>query len=356
MTRRHSDEHVLTAAIDATQLRQSEGGIARYIRGLVAGLRARDDVRVIELGAGRREKRGTLRKKMLTAGLDLVWYPWLGRLRAEARGADVYHCPAPAGPIVGARIPVVMTVHDLVPFLFPETMTRWARLYTRATLPRMAMRADRVICPSRDTAHDVVELLGVDEKHVRVIPLGVDRHFFEPLPIEDAPATIAPYILFVGTQERRKNLERLEDAVEELRRHGFPHELVVAGADAWGKVRIGKSFVRSVGRVSELRLRRLYTDAACLALPSLHEGFGLPALEAMAVGTPVIAGRAGALPEVTGGAAIMVDPLDIGDIANGLERAIGADSAHRATGRRHASLFTWEKTAASTLAVYRELA
>ena len=354
MTRASTQKSLLTVAIDATHLRQSEGGIARYIRGLVNGLQARDDVRLIELGAGPRETRGTLRKKLLTAGLDLVWYPWLGRARAAALDADVYHCPAPRGPLFGGRLPVVMTVHDLVPFLFPETMTRWSRLYSRATHRRMATRAERIICPSHDTARDVVELLGVQERRVRVIPLGVDSHFFEPLAAAERPP--APYVLFVGAQERRKNLERLEQAVEALRGRGFPHDLVLAGAEAWGDVRVGKSFVRRVGRVSEAQLRRLYADAACLALPSLHEGFGLPALEAMAAGTPVVAGRAGALPEVTGGAAVLVDPRDIIDIANGLERAIAAGSAQREAGRRRAALFTWEKTADATLAVYRELA
>ena len=354
MRRTSGHERSLTAAIDATHLRQSDGGIARYIRGLVTALRARDDVRVIELGAGPREMRGTLRKKVLTAGLDLVWYPWLGRARASALNANVYHCPAPRGPLIAGRLPVVMTVHDLVPFIFPETMTRWSRWYSLATHRRMVTLANRIICPSRDTARDVVKLLGVDENRIRVIALGVASHFFEPLASAAPPPT--PYILFVGTQERRKNLQRLEDAVEDLRQRGFPHELALAGADAWGDVRVEKPFVRKVGRVTDTQLRRLYADAACLALPSLHEGFGLPALEAMAVGTPVVAGRAGALPEVTGGAAILVDPYDSIDIANGLERAITTGGALREAGRRHAALFTWEKTAAATLAVYRELA
>lgn len=354
MTPTPFDDGILTAAIDATHLRQSGGGIARYIRGLVTALRARNDIRVVELGAGPRENRGTLRKKVMTAGLDLVWYPWLGRARAAALGADVYHCPAPRGPLFADRLPVVMTVHDLVPFLFPETMTRWSRWYSLATHRRMVTRADRVICPSRDTARDVVELLGVEERRVRITPLGVDSQFFEPLAAAEPPPT--PYVLFVGTQERRKNLERLEQAVEDLRGRGFPHVLVLAGADAWGDVRIGKSFTRKVGSVTETQLRRLYADAACLAIPSLHEGFGLPALEAMAVGTPVVAARAGALPEVTGDAAVLVDPLDTIDIANGLERAITAGGALRAAGRRRAALFTWEKTAAATCAVYHELA
>lgn len=348
------NKSVLAAAIDSTHLRQSEGGIARYIRGLVSGLRERPDVRVIQLGAGPRETPGSLKKKVLTAGLDLVWYPFLGASRAAARGADVFHCPAPRGPLIKRGLPVVMTIHDLVPFLFPQTMTPWSRAYSRATHRRVLTLAERIICPSNDTARDVVRILGVDEKRVRVIPLGVDSHFFEPLrPRPGGNRT--PYILFVGTQERRKNLERLEHAVGYFRGRGYPHELVLAGADAWGDVRITQPFVRKVGRVSDEALRRLYAEAACLAIPSLHEGFGLPALEAMAVGTPVVAGRAGALPEITGGAAILVNPMDITDIANGLERAIAATDAEREAGRAHAALYTWKKTADATYAVYREL-
>lgn len=341
------------AAIDVTHLRQSAGGIARYIRGLVAGLRAINDVEVLEIGDGPLEKRGTVGKKLLTAQLDLSWYPWRGRARAKALGADLLHCPAPKGPMTRGRLPVVMTVHDLVPFHFPETMTRWSRLYSRATHRQMVRSADRVICDSKDAARDVVRYLGIPEEVIRVIPLGVDPFFFETLGSSDEPAQ--PYIFFVGTQELRKNLERLELAVEILRARGFPHILIVAGGEAWGDFRLSKPFVRMVGRVSEDELRHLYANAACLAIPSLHEGFGLPALEAMAVGTPVVAGRAGALPEVTGDAAILVDPLDTQDIAAGLERAITDGSALRTLGRRRAAGYTWERTARETLAVYREV-
>jgi hypothetical protein len=174
----------------------------------------------------------------------------------------------------------VVTVHDLVPFLFPGTMTRWSLLYARATHRRILMAADRIICDSADTANDVVTILGVAHDRVRVVPLGVDSHFFETPSPGDLPSE--PYILFVGTQELRKNLERLESAVEILRGRGFPHMLVVAGAGTWGSVHLTRPFVRRLGGVTENELRRLYADAACLALPSLHEGFGLPALEAMA--------------------------------------------------------------------------
>ena len=345
----------MNAAIDVTHLRQADGGIARYIRGLIGALRTNDTVTVTELGAGPKEKRGTFRKKLLTARLDLVWYPWLGRRRAAACNADVFHCPAPRGPLVRGHPPVVITVHDLVPYIFPGTMTRWSRLYSRATHRRMVQAADRIICPSRDTARDLVELLGVNEERIRVVPMGVEARFFDAAPPAELASDSPPYILFVGTQEPRKNLERLEQAVAILRHRGYPHELVVAGGDAWGDVRIDQSFVRRTGRVSDTELHRLYSQAACLAIPSLHEGFGIPALEAMAAGTPVVAGRAAALPEVTAGHAVLVDPRDTADIASGLDRAIAASEQVRAAARQHAAQFTWERTAAATVEVYREL-
>src|SRR4051812_4488391 len=109
------------AAIDVTHLRQSRGGIARYIRGLLGALLEREDLRVVPIGEGPEETAGTLRKKLLTARLDLAWYPFLGRRIARSERADVYHCPAPRGPLNRGVPPVVMTIHDLVPFRFPET-------------------------------------------------------------------------------------------------------------------------------------------------------------------------------------------------------------------------------------------
>ena len=344
----------LRVAFDVTQLRQSGGGIARYIRSLVPALKRIDNLSVVELGSGPRELPGSLHKKFLTLGLDLAWSPFIVTRKAAAEHASVLHCPAPRGPISKARLPVVITIHDLVPFRFPQTMTRWSRMYSRATHRRMASSADRIICPSRDTAIDVISMLGVPDTRVRVVHLGVDQLFFEAAPLKKNPAD--PFILFVGTQELRKNLGRLEKAVAILRQRGFPHYLLITGGDAWGDVRLLRDFTRRRGWISDAELRELYSTASCLALPSLHEGFGLPALEAMAVGTPVVAGRAGALPEVTGNAAILVDPFDPHDIARGLEQAITNGTHLRNAGRIHAARFTWERAARATAEVYREIA
>ena len=344
----------LRIAFDATYQRQPDGGIARYGRQLTAALRTRRDVEIVEVGGGSTQKRGTLRRHFTTIGVDLVWHPLLGRLRAATTGADIYHCPGLRGPLTHGRMPIVVTIHDLVPWLNPELMSRLTRGHARLAQRRMARTADLVLCNSQDTANDVERLFGVPAARLRVTPLGVDPMFFESVA---GPAPIAePYVLFIGSEQPRKNLERLEQAIALLRDRGYPHVLVTAGADSWGRVNFGDAFVRKLGKVSDAELVRLYAGAACLAIPSLHEGFGLPALEAMAAGTPVVASNTSALPEVTGGAAILVDPLDPHDIADGLEMAITERDAWIQRGRRRAAEFTWTRTAALTMDAYRELA
>ncbi|MCR4340154.1 MAG: glycosyltransferase, partial [Gemmatimonadaceae bacterium] len=209
-------------------------------------MRERADVQLVEIGAGLHRPRGGVRRKLLTAELDLAWYPALARRSAARARADVMHCPEPRGPLRRGEPPLVVTLHDLVPFHFPETMSRWSRVYARATHRPILQAADRIICNSTDTANDLIALLPDTGDRIRIIQLGVDAAFFDP------PPSLAeqgePYILFVGTQERRKNLARLESAVAILRSRGFQHTLVVAG-EASDSVRLDKPFVRRLGSV-----------------------------------------------------------------------------------------------------------
>lgn len=309
---------------------------------------------VVEIGGGATQKRGTLRRHFITVGIDLVWHPALGHMRAAATGADIYHCPGLRGPLTHGRLPIVVTLHDLVPWLNPELMSPLTRGHARHAQRRMARVADLVLTNSQDTANDVSRLFDIPPSRLRVTPLGVNPMFFAP---PDGPPPVnEPYVLFIGSEQPRKNLERLQRAVALLRGRGYPHVLVTAGADSWGRVDFGDTFVRKLGKVSDAELVRLYAGAACLAIPSLHEGFGLPALEAMAAGTPVVASDTSALPEVTGGAAVLVDPLSHEDIADGLERAINGRDALVAAGRARAAEFTWARTAELTMGAYRELA
>ena len=344
---------MLTIALDAEHTRQSSAGIARYGQSLAAALRKIPDLTVRELGGGDVVPRGTLRQKLLTARHDLPWYPWLARRAATHIGADVYHSPLLRGPLFRGRPPFVITVHDLVPVRWPETMPRWHRFYTSRFIGRMLGAADRIITPSQDTADDLNALLKVSPEKIRVVPNGVDGFFFERS--RDTPTERTPYVLFVGTPEPRKNLARLVSAMTILRERGFSESLVVVGGGGWGDDLPAVSDTHKVGRVTDDELRSLYANASCLALPSLHEGFGLPALEAMAVGTPVVAGRSGALPEVTGGAAVLVDPQSASAIADGISTAISERDRLIDLGHARANAFTWEKAAQLTAAVYREV-
>ena len=344
---------MLSVAIDAEHTRQSAAGIARYARGLTLALRQRDDLRVIELGGGEVIPRDSVRKKIVTARQDFLWYPWRARAGAQKAHADIYHCPLPRGPLTRGRPPFVVTVHDLAQVHFPETTTRWSRIYAAVTLRRVVQAADRIIVPSQDTAGDLTATLDISPERIRVVRLGVDPVFLQPA--DPRPSVATPYVLFVGTPEPRKNLPRLIEAVTLLRKRGFTERLVIAGAGGWGGQSLDAENVERVGRVPDQQLASLYAHASCLALPSLHEGFGLPAIEAVACGAPVVAGRSGALPEITGGAAVLVDPLSPTSIADGMAEAIEARESLVARGRAHAATFSWERTAAETVTVYREL-
>lgn len=295
---------------------------------------------------------GTLHKKFVTARQEFIWYPLLGRRRAAALGADVYHCPTIRGPLTRGKPPLVVTVHDLVPLLYPETMSRWNRFSIRATLRRVLGAADMLIASSQNTANDLKSLLKIPDDRIRVVWIGVDEIFSTPSPLL---VETKPYVLFVGTPEPRKNLERLIEAMKELRRRGFMYRLVIAGAGGWGGVRLDGEFIERIGRVPDERLASLYAGAACLAIPSIYEGFGLPAVEAMAAGTPIVAGARGSLPEIVGNAGVLVDPYDSGAIASGLERAISEREKLIALGRARAKQFSWGELAGKVARVYREV-
>ena len=322
----------MRVAIDTSPLVQTRAGTARHVRGLVGAFRDRPglDLELLTFG-------GPGRASSIVR--DALWYP-VG-LKRRARSFDVLHCTTFRGPR-DAGVPTVVTVHDLAVLRAPEAFPRWHRLYGRAGLERVLRTADAVVAVSEFTAAETTELAGVPSERIRVVPNGVDA-IFSP----EGNRAEGDYVLAVATLEPRKNLGR---AVEAAREAGV--ELRVVGARGWGGVEVEGW----LGEIPDAELAALYRGARCVVYPSLYEGFGLPVLEAMACGAPVVTSRATAMEEIAGGAAVLVDPLDATSIAAGITAAVGRRDELVPLGLGRAREFTWERAADAVTDLWRELA
>jgi glycosyltransferase involved in cell wall biosynthesis len=264
----------------------------------------------------------------------------------QSRGLDVLHCTTFRAPL-RSHTPVVVTVHDLAVIRFPELFTAWTRLYARTLLRPVLRTATRVLAVSEFTKRDIVELAGVPEERIDVAYNAADENVFTT----EGERADGDYVLAVGTLEPRKNLARLIEATGRL---GL--ELRVAGAVGWGGVQVEGAHVRWLGRPSDAELAVQLRGALCLAYPSLWEGFGIPVLEAMLCGVPVVTSRDSAMEEIAGDAAELVDPRDVGSIAGGIERALLRSEELRAAGLARAHAFNWAATADAVVAAYERAA
>jgi alpha-1,3-rhamnosyl/mannosyltransferase len=322
----------LRVGIDTTPLVQTRAGTARHVLGLLGELQGRPDLELVGIAAGGSGRLATVRR-------DALWYPFrLGRVSARV---DVLHCTTFRAPL-SARSPLVVTVHDLAVVRHPEAFPAWHRRTGALALRSGVRAADAVVAVSSFTRDELMALLDVPAERIRVVPNGVD-----PVFAPDGPAAEGDYVLAVGTLEPRKNLPA---AVEAARLAGV--ELRVAGAAGWG----GVATPGWVGEPTDEELAALMRGARCLVYPSLYEGFGLPILEAMACGVPVVTSRGGATEEVAGGAAVLVDPRDPASIAAGIEDASRRRASLVADGLARASTFAWRRSADLVEALWRDLA
>ena len=347
-------------------------GINWYVRNLLTHLpRVDHDNRYTAfIGDGRFTSSGlALKRSRLPTSRPVVrifWEQVVQPFALRKERVDLLHALAFVTPLL-SPCPSVVTVYDLSFLLYPESFKRFKRFYLGLFTRLSARRARRIIAISESTKRDAVRLLGVPPEKVEVVYCGIDGAF-RPLAKDQVAAFRSKrglperFILFVGTIEPRKNVTRLIEAFATLRPCGL--KLVIGGAKGWFYEDVfarveelgleGK--VMFPGYIPGSELPLWYNAAELFVYPSLYEGFGLPPLEAMACGTPVVTANTSALPEVVGQAGLTVDPLDVEGLAEAMRRALGDEALRqemRERGLQRAKVFSWTKTAQETVQVYR---
>ena len=362
----------LRVGIDGRAFRSPAAGIRRYLQGLVpALLDLGDRPDIVALGGD---------PASLPAGVSHVVEPWhppsnpgwtlVGLPRAAARASvDVIHSPAYTAPF-WAGVPVVVTVHDVSyerhPEWYPYRRDRLRKTYYR----RSATSASHILTVSNFSASEIAAAYDIPLERITVAPLGVSPAFSSATTASgQLPAGVrAPFLLHVGDLHARRNLPMLAEAVIEARRHcgGAAPTLVLTGIDRGvaDAVRVvardagTPEAVVLLGAVGEDSLHALYRCATALVYPSRYEGFGLPVIEAMASGTPVIASHAAAIPELTGDAGLLLDPEDRQAWTDAIVAIVSDDALRarlRSAGLARAGLFRWARTARATMDVYHRV-
>jgi glycosyltransferase involved in cell wall biosynthesis len=337
----------LRVALDVRRGRWARGtGIGRYVHELERLLAERSDVRLTSLTSRRR-----------TFGSPLAKIAW-EQLRAPLRaaGADLLHAPYyEISPVAGRRL--VLSVHDLDTLESPGRYSRRVSVYNNPLLRLLARRARRVLSPSYYTAQRLEERLGIGDK-LDVVPYGVSDVFFRPR----LPRPGRPYLLYTGGLSWRKNIRLLLELFAAVAGHGYDGALLVTGWALPEVLRehpaLGRDRVVLTGQLGEAELAALYAGADALLYPSELEGFGFPVVEAFAAGCPVVASRAGSIPEIAGDCAVLCEPRELEAFVHGLELVL-RDTALRGDlqrrGRARAEEFTWSRTVDGTVASYRRV-
>jgi len=362
--------------IDVHAAEADGSGNCTYIRQTLKALFALDPPHDFVLYAtdkghpfyGELPSRPNIRLREIRVTSPLVRIPFCLARATYRDKLDVLHVQYIAPPFHRGKL--VATIHDLAFLRVPETFSRFFVWRSKVFVRRTARRAARVITGSRYSYDDLIATYGLDARKLELIPYGVSPEFGRGGDGRDAAVVAAhgirpPYILCVGRLNPRKNLVSLARAFERMRAEtGLPHQLVIVGKEDFetSKTLTAIQEVRRdivlTGYVPDADLPALYRKAEIFIYPSLFEGGGLPLLEAMAAGVPVVAARATSLPEIVGDAGILVDPLDEGEIRAALIRLATAANLReefRNKGRARAALFSWDVAARKTLAVYERI-
>jgi len=371
--------------IDYTPAYEQGGGIGRYVRELVNALAASgSDHRYHLFVAGAADT--DLSKP---PGDTFTWHPtrlstlWLARMWQRARlplpvetftgKLDIYHATDFVLPPTHKAARTLLTVHDLSFIRSPETASPQLRRYLSAVVPRSIAAADHILADSAATKADIIDIYRTSPDKITVLLSGVSSRF-HPVTHTDALQHVrkkyalgnAAFIFSIGTVQPRKNYARLVNALAKLRARGHDLHLVIAGGKGWLEDGIYHAieqhhmqpFVHLIGFADDEDIPAIYAAASVSAFVSLYEGFGLPVLESMACGTPVVTANVSSLPEVAGDAALMVDPTSVDEITDALQHVIENPETHvdlRQRGLARVPQFTWERAASQLLDVYAAL-
>ena len=355
----------MRVGFDARALVSPAAGVRRYARELFGAMAGLSGVDVVAAGtAPGADLPAGVSSAAAAASLPTNVGWMISGLPRAARSAqvDIFHAPAYTAPLGGPR-PLVLTIHDISYERHPEWYPYRRDPARRAFYRWSARTADRIITDSEFSKQEIASGYQLDPDRIAVVPLAAGSCFSPAVDVEPASS---PYLLHVGDLHPRRNvavavraLKRLRARREDLR----AVRLVLAGVDRGAGASLVENcspedarMIELAGKVSEDALLQLYRGASALVYPSLYEGFGLPLLEAMACGTPVIASRASSIPEVTGEAAILLDPNDDAGWAAAIESLFDPARATqlRAAGLQRAAAFSWQRAAASTVEIYRQ--
>ncbi|HVB72395.1 MAG TPA: glycosyltransferase family 1 protein [Ktedonobacteraceae bacterium] len=375
-------------AIDYTAATRQAAGIGNYVRSLVDAMLAQDAAnQYILLTSGRPPRERPFPEAKNARGrsliipdryLNVLWYRWRLPLPATffTGQVDIYHGPDFVLPPLNGHTRKIVTVHDLAFIEHPEYAVPALAAYLKKVVPEAIAAADVVASVSRTTSQTLIDHFHTPPQKITLIPNGIRaylRRVTDPVLLEATRHKFGlkgPLVLGVGTQEPRKNhlgiIKAFHKAISSGNKQARPAMLALAGGSGWlyeetqqavAELKLDKK-VRFLGRVSDLDLMLLYSLADVFVFPSFYEGFGVPPLEAMACGAPVITSNTSSLPEVVGDAALLVDPHNINEIAHAITRILGNTQLQeelRQKGYQQAARYTWQKSAQKMLSVYQQV-
>lgn len=355
---KHQTPPVITVYFDVSSLDPKKiTGVGVYMLQLIQNLKMHTGIELIPVLKVSRFKKKAALESLLNLEIQLLW-PWTGAFQKNA----LYHGPD-FKVQMGPRLPRVVTIHDMVVFEqkynAPEFYKRGIKDLTKV----LTANLDGVIVNSQFTAQEVLKHFPHLKDKTHVTLLGCDRTYPSP---EPTPNLSGDYVLFLGTLEKRKNVIGTIKAFEILCSRGFAGKLVLAGAWGTGSEEIKEALEASPAKAQILHLnyvpntqvQGLFKNAKVFVFPSWYEGFGIPVLEAMTLGCPVVTSQGGVLEEITGQAALHADPSDPSDIAKNLEKVLLSDtfrSEQIKKGHQQAAQFTWKRCAEETLHIYQNI-